>query len=436
MKKKIIALFALALANSLYASWPMESVDKYNIVLVHGAADRWQGLDCENGNPRTGRDYVEAYESKQGVVTDPSTCHRDSVEVPVPNAINPDSTRDSVFTRCDTAYYIPSRIGGIKMPTDSLGSSATGMVKDLFPFLNDELFENPNAAYLQRPFVNPAGSPANNADEIGKSNWMGSGLCYARRSLIEEAKEFKAEGSYSLDTLRNNSATAEYRTIPSRTILVGHSMGGVAIREYVQGPNYNKDVDKIVTLDSPHEGTGSLNMLLALKDRIKSGKEVAGDALWPAGIAMVVDPSTASLGLVALVSAYLFDAVQVAVDSAIVAVLNNSGGFDYYYDDPLADYIDPNKPGGVNDLISRVTPNMPMMRILGGEHSMVFTDPEDYTVAGPLKGVLPDEVALPTLNAWTFLGESGDKSTDYVNALAGFELGALGGVAIRDLIVC
>ena len=50
MKKKIIALFALALANSLYASWPMESVDRYNIVLVHGAADRWQGLDCVNGN--------------------------------------------------------------------------------------------------------------------------------------------------------------------------------------------------------------------------------------------------------------------------------------------------------------------------------------------------------------------------------------------------
>ena len=39
MKKKIITLFALVLANSLYASWPMES----NIVLVHGAADRWQG---------------------------------------------------------------------------------------------------------------------------------------------------------------------------------------------------------------------------------------------------------------------------------------------------------------------------------------------------------------------------------------------------------
>ncbi len=227
MKKKIITLFALVLANSLYASWPMESVDRYNIVLVHGAADRWQGLDCENGDG--GYRYTEAYSNKQGVVTDPSTCHRDSVEVPVPNAINPDSTRDSVYTECDTAYYNPKRIGGVMKPNGDIGGMAVGMIKDLFPFLNDELFENPYAAYLQRPFVNPAGSPANNAGEIGKSNWIGSGMCSARRSLIEEAQEFKAKGSLRLDTLRNNSATAEYRTIPSRNILVGHSMGGVAI---------------------------------------------------------------------------------------------------------------------------------------------------------------------------------------------------------------
>lgn len=158
------------------------------------------------------------------------------------------------------------------------GSSATGMVKDLFPFLNGELFETPNAAYLQRPFVNPAGSPADNAEEIGKSDWNGSGMCSARRSLIEEAKEFKAAGAWPLDSLRNAKPFDQYRTIPSRNILVGHSMGGVAIREYVQGPNYSKDVDKIITLDSPHEGTGALNMQLGLllfcsKIRRKSFKE-------------------------------------------------------------------------------------------------------------------------------------------------------------------
>lgn len=41
-------------------------------------------------------------------------------------------------------------------------------------------------------------------------------------------------------------------------ILIGYSMGGVVSREYVQGNFYNGDVNKIITLDSPHEGTGAL----------------------------------------------------------------------------------------------------------------------------------------------------------------------------------
>lgn len=101
MKKKIIVLFALVLANSLYASWPMESVDRYNIVLVHGAADRWGGMDCENGERATGNYYKEAYEDRQGVVSDLSSCRPDSIEVP--DIGNPGAMKDSVFTRCDTA---------------------------------------------------------------------------------------------------------------------------------------------------------------------------------------------------------------------------------------------------------------------------------------------------------------------------------------------
>lgn len=62
-----------------------------------------------------------------------------------------------------------------------------------------------------------------------------------RRALFEESQEVKASH-----------------------ILIGHSMGGVVSREYVQGDFYNGDVDKIITLDSPHEGTGALNMQLGL----------------------------------------------------------------------------------------------------------------------------------------------------------------------------
>ena len=47
MKKKIIALFILSLACVLLAALPMENVGRYNVVLVHGAADSLSGVDCE-----------------------------------------------------------------------------------------------------------------------------------------------------------------------------------------------------------------------------------------------------------------------------------------------------------------------------------------------------------------------------------------------------
>ncbi|SHK47535.1 PGAP1-like protein [Fibrobacter sp. UWH5] len=86
---------------------------------------------------------------------------------------------------------------------------------------------------------------------------------------MEEAQEVKAvfhnpstgrtdSGQVALDSVRQNSDL--YRQLASRYILIGHSMGGVVSREYVQGNFYNGDVDKIITLNTPHEGTGALNM--------------------------------------------------------------------------------------------------------------------------------------------------------------------------------
>ncbi len=131
--------------------------------------------------------------------------------------------------------------------------------------------------YLQRTFSNPAASPAHNAHEIGDRRWKGKNNCSVRRSLFEEAQEVRARGAFNLKDYRENSLH-EYRSIPSRNILIAHSMGGVASREYVQGMGYNFDVDKVITLDSPHEGTGALNMQLGMllfcsKIRRKSFKE-------------------------------------------------------------------------------------------------------------------------------------------------------------------
>ena len=58
---------------------------------------------------------------------------------------------------------------------------------------------------------------------------------------------------------KRNDDSLSYRKYKSdvgysshRNILIAHSMGEVVSREYVQGDFYNGDVDKIITLDSPH----------------------------------------------------------------------------------------------------------------------------------------------------------------------------------------
>lgn len=53
-------------------------------------------------------------------------------------------------------------------------------------------------------------------------------------------------GQVALDSMRHNPDL--YRQLASRYILIGHSMGGVVSREYVQGNFYNGDVDKIISI--------------------------------------------------------------------------------------------------------------------------------------------------------------------------------------------
>jgi len=136
------------------------------------------------------------------------------------------------------------------------------MLKELSPWLRNNVFDHDTLSiYLQRPFVNPAGSPFENGKEVGWSGWQGDGKCKERRSLIEEAQEVRAKGRANLSNLRKNAILRDSLP-PSRNILIAHSMGGVASREYVQGDFYKNDVGKVITLDSPHEGTGALRFLI------------------------------------------------------------------------------------------------------------------------------------------------------------------------------
>lgn len=244
MKRQIALFLTLVIACE---SWsipkPMESIENYNVMLLHGA-----------------------YESSKGIPE---------------NSSYPSAYEDSVYLGGDAslgAYSKDSRI-------------TKWLSKNVFE--EPDIGNNRNAKnsyiYHWRAFTNPANNSINNAKELGLRTWNKEKKFGQRRAMMEEAQEVKASlkvskngkdslyvGQAALDTIRRNSDL--YRQLASRYILIGHSMGGVVSREYVQGNFYNGDVDKIITLDSPHEGTGALNMQLDLllfcsKIRRKSFKE-------------------------------------------------------------------------------------------------------------------------------------------------------------------
>lgn len=236
--KRIVCYIAL-ITFSICFGKPMESIERYNIILVHGAADSLSGMDCK------ANDLYEAY-----------------------SYYNPD--KDEVFGRIK-GYVQES---GALWWKDESRSTATGMMKTLPDWINEKILDGDVndrfGIYLNRPFLNPANTPIVNGGEIGNRKWKERDNCKVRRSLLEEAEEMRSHGRDSLLLLRKGASiyrgyddSVGYHT--HRNILIAHSMGGLASREYVQGDDYNGDVDKVIMLDSPHKGTYSLDGLLELR---------------------------------------------------------------------------------------------------------------------------------------------------------------------------
>jgi len=236
--KKMFCLLVILLQAFFAISYcePMEPYKNYNVILVHGAGGRYFGLDCDNDSKLYG---AWTYLSK-----------RDR------EASNKDERNDYLEL---TGGY------GEKLFGTKRESSAEDMDKKnsddehdgLRHWLTEKIFDDDKSvAYLQRPFTNPANSPVNNARELGDPKWKGDKKCSERRSLIEEAQEVRAKGRENLKNYRTNPKYYYEDSLlpPTRNILIAHSMGGVASREYVQGENYNEDVDKVITsLDSLHD---------------------------------------------------------------------------------------------------------------------------------------------------------------------------------------
>ncbi|WP_308604038.1 hypothetical protein [uncultured Fibrobacter sp.] len=238
-----LLLISALICNSWSIPKPMESIENYNVMLIHGAYGKEKGfLDVKDSAK-----IKEAYSATKSL------------------------DNGAALGRYHENYDDKPRL--LHWLTTSVFEEPEMNPADVHPKYSH--------VYQWRSFSNPANSSFNNARELGDRTWnMPTTIYEHRRSMMEEAQEVKASyidgkdtlhGQDALDSIRQNPDL--YRQLASRYILVGHSMGGVVSREYVQGDFYNDDVDKVITFDSPHEGTGSLNMQLGM--RLTLGKEAA-----------------------------------------------------------------------------------------------------------------------------------------------------------------
>ena len=223
--KRLIACILLVAFSAM--SWavpkPMESITNYNVMMVHGAyGPKNDDGELQGFDPG---DYSQAIEATE-------------------------------------------HLGAASMGSYTSNNRVTRWISHNIleepKWEKDSSYVRNSYVYNWRAFSNTRNSSKNNAVELGDRTWNKDKTFGQRRALVEEAQEVKAvffnsstgrndSGQVALDSIRRNPDL--YRQLASRYILVGHSMGGVVSREYVQNSNYyHGDVDKIITLDSPHEG--------------------------------------------------------------------------------------------------------------------------------------------------------------------------------------
>ena len=385
-------IFILVLAVFIFC-WstpkPMESIENYNVMLIHGAYESGKGI-AENIS------YSSAYAS-----------------------------------------------------VDYLGEATLGKYTNderITKWLSKNVFEEPDIGknrnpgnsyvYHWRAFTNPADNSINNAKELGQRTWNKDNEKFGqRRALIEEAQEVKAKiynqrkigDSVIVDSIVDQMALELirqdpdlYRQLASRYILIGHSMGGVVAREYTQNSDYyHGEVDKVITLDSPHEGTGALNMELDLKNRdVVLSQHIVTDALMVIiGVAAMTGGAvTKTVGITSSVMTLLAQ----WLDYSVIGPKILAGLDDYVDGDPLVDYVDPLKKGtGHIDYLKTIEAHdsLPMFRLLGADSSITFTDPHKK-IPELTYFFVPAEIGTGVENFLSQLGENDKVFTPHSFALA------------------
>lgn len=419
---KRLFCYVVLITFSLVFAKPMESIERYNIILIHGAADSLSGMYCGASDLKEAFAYYDATAKEKEDVFRRTLSYYDISWDPY---LNPFGKNGFDLTHMDTSR-----------------SNATGMIKTLPDWINDKIFDGERkdrfGIYLNRPFINPANTPIVNGGEIGNRAWQGRDNCKIRRSLTEEAEEMRNHGRDSL-LLRRKDVSIYRRYDDSigfythRNILIAHSMGGLASREYVQGDAYNGDVDKVITLDSPHKGTYSLNGLLDMKKYISStAVETLSQMSLLYGTTLVLSYGGFTVNQTALLAiTYGFIGLN-ALNAATDAIVDLALSYGFTEDDPLVEYIVPNSTALKALNMKGWNESAPMFRILYGVGGLTFGSPEEYFQDwGSL--FVPDGLFAMVKNIIAQVSHTEiDDPAWSNNIIAGGTLGLIGGLGLTD----
>ena len=73
-------------------------------------------------------------------------------------------------------------------------------------------------------------------------------------NLFPMPYDWRKSNIETVDLLKEKIKDVKIKTGSERVDIVGHSMGGLVARHYVQGEDYEDDVDQVVFLNTPHQG--------------------------------------------------------------------------------------------------------------------------------------------------------------------------------------
>ena len=88
-----------------------------------------------------------------------------------------------------------------------------------------------------------------------------------------------------------------------KVILIGHNMGGLAAREYLQSSSYDHDVAKLITVGTPHRGSFLADLFTKYKNgEITHSAYVTSLALYYGPLVFTEEHLSKTAGLPSIIS--------------------------------------------------------------------------------------------------------------------------------------